>query len=520
MRLMSRFYGDITYNKERFIGFLTGNTFKNIDDARRYLIEACGRQWAGLGQHLYSESIKIILEIRKYLMIDWYMVQMYSGFLKEQLYQVHPEFCRNDDQARKMNDEWQVRNHLHKSLVVMINGVVPMFVTKERQTRIGMYNYMLYVDLHGFQGAFYLYDPNRQLFDDNSTDFKDLDAKFINPIWIKSFKCRNIPQLYVCAVFDIRTRKQNMEFVHLTNGYLGGLNCIHAAIDTISIAEFNQLNADDDLKVEYAKKIHTHQQNSVISTESMNQSKVVIELKEQWKAFRSYIGGIADIGMNALIMDIDAVTKNIHSSPIYSTIYKAVFDVNSKDFINNLNDYLGLIRKNYNYEETAMDKEIDELIRKVCEIMVTAIREYRIDTNKVLESYWVDYIVVMIKRSWFPLDNIQQIFSFLSEYFLSDFSSIHNVIEGIELIEAYFPNIERRCTAYRNLKIAIGPISTNKFNDYKRLMDFLCDCFINGFPDNSGTVFGRDKRYVKNPHIKRTQINQKLLDDDKLESEK
>ncbi|MBD3350320.1 MAG: hypothetical protein GF364_02435 [Candidatus Lokiarchaeota archaeon] len=145
--------------------------------------------------------------------------------------------------------------------------------------------------------------------------------------------------LFLIAKINPKTKKQCLVFQQIDKEsrnviFSRQLTCIHTAVTRISIADYESMINDDSER----KKFNNNLLN-IISTENLE--PIDLELDEKYFAFKSWVQGIAESGLSAILIQDEIERMALINNPISIFLSSCLIKA-EPDFID---DYLALIKQ-------------------------------------------------------------------------------------------------------------------------------------------------------------------------------
>ncbi|MHA1871234.1 MAG: hypothetical protein ACTSXF_09810, partial [Promethearchaeota archaeon] len=195
-------------------------------------------------------------------------------------------------------------------------------------------------------------------------------------------KCYNFirEDVFLCAQLDTFTGKQKliMEQIDKETGRIidyDSVNCIHTAICEITPEEYNQevINGDED---EFNKKILR-----IRSSEDLHE--INLSNEEKFKAFKSWVAGIAEAGRDAFRIqaEIDAAANLLY--PILSKLMRFMAKIDEQIAF----EYLFEVERNALYEGLKNRAYLIINLTFFLDMIISELQQRRFDLEKLSSSY-------------------------------------------------------------------------------------------------------------------------------------
>jgi hypothetical protein len=202
--------------------------------------------------------------------------------------------------------------------------------------------------------------------------------------------------IFLIAHIDPESLKQYLEFIILgKNGinieYKDELECIHTAITQISYDEYEKLMQDPESKQDFINKVF-----NIKSTEIFD---VNLSFDDKFFAFKSWVQGIAEAGMDALLVQSEIENSLSQQMPISQFLCKNLIFANPS-FIP---EFLVRIEKECRYEgifhKPSLRANLIILISALSDIIIKKYKSVQSNVwqEKIAESLLIDSLIDIVE---------------------------------------------------------------------------------------------------------------------------
>jgi multisubunit Na+/H+ antiporter MnhE subunit len=242
-----------------------------------------------------------------------------------------------------------------------------------------------------------------------SESFRQLIIHDTNDIIKKTIKHLSNYSIYEISNFLYLTKVENElnELLRISKSIV--IPCIHTKLQDISIDEFNEINNTSENRLSFFKE-------SLKKRKENNLEILKLDFEEDYKAFKSWIEGICEEGLNGLVIQNEIEGFITAYNPISIYIFKAIVKINPK-YILEFIEFLERYCKDINGK-----LHIDSFLLNVASIFSDPAILFKEDFKKGLSLFCE--VLKRIRLIIFDLD-----FEYI-DHFLRDCENIQEKIKG------------------------------------------------------------------------------------------